>query len=354
MNLCIYVLLLSIWTNTCLNTNKNDVTPATTGAKGLESVETKRDNSRRDPLIIIIGFIITAIFFAYTCFYHHSICNGTPRRKTMKKKNTAAKSSRPSETPVSESKTGGPCGPEKQPMLSTIDKLFRPLSPEKSPIPSSAEKLIRPSNSKQLFRSSQLEKPCRPHGLKKPYKLARAHKPVSQVSSSYPVRPVRPLWPASQRYLARPSKPLCPPCPQNQILPPKPSNLHKLAKPPNHCNLKRSVSIGRAVMLSSPDELAKTCQYYKERCLVCKTFSVPLVHDISEAKKKRARNLSVSSKVKSFCRSCHKVDFRDTAYSNNVGNSVMAYASNDDSDKKTTIICNIRHTDVILKVAPNN
>ncbi|XP_008573419.1 PREDICTED: uncharacterized protein CXorf66 homolog [Galeopterus variegatus] len=351
MKLCFYVLLLPIWANNCLNTNKSDITP-TTGGKNLESMETKRDNSMRDPLTNIIGFMIMAIFFSCTFFWHYCyICNATHKAETMKKKNTAAETSN---MPVSESKTGGWCGPEKQPMLSTIDKLSGPSSPEKSPIPSSAEKSIRPSNSKQLFRSSQLEKPCRPHGLKKPYKLARAHKPVSLVSSSYPVQPVRPLWSASHQYPARPSKPLCPPCPQNQILPPKPSHLQKLAKPPKQHNLKRSVSIGRAVMLSSPDELTKSCQYYEERCRFCKTFSVPLVHDISEAKKKTARNLPVSSEVKSFCRSCHKLDSRDTAYSNNVSDNVMAYASNDDSDTKLTIICNIRNTDVILEGAPNN
>ncbi|KAL2768080.1 uncharacterized protein WCI35_023706, partial [Daubentonia madagascariensis] len=364
--------------------------------KPFESMETKMDNFRRRLLIIIIGVMIIAFVFTCFCFLHFNcMSDDVPKAGMVKKEGIAAKTSRSSKMSFSESKTASLCSPEKQSMLSTIDKLSRPLSAEKSSIPSSAEKLIRPlspekssipssaeklirplspekssipssaeklirssspkksskpSSSKKLFRSSHLEKSYRMRTLKKSYKLSHAPKLVSQVTSD---KPVRTPWPASLQCPARlPSKTPCPPYPQNQILPPKPSRLQKSTKAPRH--LKRSVSIGKAVLLSRP-QLAETCQCYKERCLVCKTFSEPLVNDISEAKKKKAQNLPVSSKVKPFPRSFHKVDSKDDAYHNNVSDSdMMTYNSDDDSDREITIICNMRQNEVIFKGTPDN
>ncbi|XP_012637941.1 uncharacterized protein CXorf66 homolog [Microcebus murinus] len=371
MNLFIYIILLSIWTSNCLNSNQSDVS-STTGAKPLESMETKMDSFRRRLLIIVIGVMIIAFVSTCFCFLHFNcMSDDAPKAGMVKKDGVAAKKSRSSKMSFSESKTASLCSPEKQPMLSTVDrlsrplnaekssipssteKLIRPLSPEKSSIPSSTEKLIsssspkkssKPSSSKKLFRSSHLEKSYRKRSFKKSCKLSHAPKLVSTFNTDKP---------ASLSYPARPpSKTPCPLYPQNQILPPKSSRLQKLAKPPRR--LKRSVSIGKAALLSRP-QLANTCQCYKERCLVCQTFSEPLLNDISETKKKQAQNLPVSSKVKYFPRSFHKVDSRGNTYHDNMSDSdMMTYNSDDDSDREITIICNVSQNEVIFKGTPNN
>ncbi|XP_012520709.1 PREDICTED: uncharacterized protein CXorf66 homolog [Propithecus coquereli] len=354
MNLFIYILLLSIWTYNCLKTNQSDVS-STTGAKPFESMETKMDSFRRRLLIIVIGIMIIAFISTCFCFLHFNcMSDEAPKAGMIKKEGAAAKKSRSSKMSFSESKTASLCNQEKQPMLSTVDRLSRPLSSDNSSIPSSTENLIKssspkklskPSSSKKLFRSSHLEKSYRKRSLKKPCKLSHAPKLVS---------PFSPDKSAGLQYPAKPlSKTPCPPFPQNEILPSKSSRLQKLAKPPRR--LKRSVNIGKAALLSRP-QLANTCQCYEERCLVCKTFSEPLVNDISEAKKKQAQNLPVSSNVKSFPGSFDKVDSRDNTYhDNNMSDSdMMTYNSADDSDREITIICNVRQNEVIFKETPNN
>ncbi|XP_036859511.2 uncharacterized protein CXorf66 homolog [Manis javanica] len=62
-NLFIYVLLLFIWTSSCLNTSQSNES-STKGAKHGELMQTKLDNFR---LIIIIGIMI--IGFGFTCSY---------------------------------------------------------------------------------------------------------------------------------------------------------------------------------------------------------------------------------------------------------------------------------------------
>ncbi|XP_069320282.1 uncharacterized protein CXorf66 homolog [Eulemur rufifrons] len=355
MNLFICILLLSVWTYNCLNTNQSDVS-TTTGAKPLKSMETKMDSFRRRLLIIVIGVMIIAFVSTCLCFlYFNCMSDDASKAGMVKKQGVAAKKSRSSKVSFSASKTASLCRPEKQPMLSTVDRLSRPLHAEKSSITSSAEKLIRPlspekssisSSTEKLVSSSSPKKPSKPSGSKKLFRSYRKHSVKKSCKLSHAPKLVNPFnagKPAILQYPASaPSKTPCPLYPQNQTLPPKPSRRQKLAKPPRH--LKRSVNVGKAVLLSRP-QLANTCQCYEERCLACKTFSEPLVNDISEAKKKQARNLPVSSKVKSFPGSFRKVDFRDNTYRGNMCNSdMMTYNSDDDSDREITIICNIAIT----------
>ncbi|XP_026247981.1 uncharacterized protein CXorf66 homolog [Urocitellus parryii] len=372
----IYVLFLSIWTINCLNTSESDGS-STIGAKQLESMESKMDNFRRHLLIIIIGVMIIAFVFTCFCFLHYNCMNEDAHEAGMDKDECIEdKSAWPSRTSFSESRTENLCSLEKHSMLSSIEKLSGPSSPEKSSIPSSAEKLVRSSGAKKLcrpqskqklirsstheksflpfcaglyLRSSHLEKSCKTYSLEKSYKLAHAHKIVSPVSTSYPDKPVSLPWPASGQSSARLVKSHFLSHPQNQILLSKPLRLRKSVKAPRH--LKRSISIGKTVLVAKP-LLAKTCQCYREKCLVCKTTSETLVH-ISESKKENAGNLFSSSNMKSFTRSFQKVDSKDDVYGDNVSDGdnvtdidMMTYDS-DDSEREIIIICNIRSNHIV-------
>uniref|UniRef100_A0A8C6C3B8 Uncharacterized protein n=1 Tax=Monodon monoceros TaxID=40151 RepID=A0A8C6C3B8_MONMO len=324
MNLFIYVLLLPIWTNTCLNTNQSDE-PSTT-AKHRESMETKLDNFRRHLLIIITGVMIIAFFIPVFAF------------SIITKEGVMAKSSRSSKISFSDSKTVSLCSPEKQSMLSGIDKLSGLSSPGKTSVPPSTEKLIRPLSQ---------EKSCKPSSPKKARKQAHAHNLVNQVSSSYPNKANRPPWLASLQYLVRPTKTPCSPYPQNQSLP-KPSSLQKLTKRHRHPILKRSVSAGRADILSRPQPV-KSCLCYKEKCLVCRAASEFFVNNISEAKK-NSQNPPFPRELKPFSKSFHKIDSRHNALCGNANDSdMMTDYSDGDSDKEITIICNIKCKEVIYK-----
>uniref|UniRef100_A0A8C0I5P7 Uncharacterized protein n=1 Tax=Balaenoptera musculus TaxID=9771 RepID=A0A8C0I5P7_BALMU len=333
MNLFIYVLLLLIWTNTCLNTNQSDE-PSTTGAKHRESMETKMDNFRRHLLIIIIGVMIIA--FVYTCFcflHYYCMSDDAPEAGKVKKEGVMAKSSRSSKISFSDSKTVSLCSPEKQSTLPGIDKLSGLSSPGKASIPTSTEKLIRPLSQ---------EKSRKPSSPKKVFRSSH------QENSSYPSKANRPPWLASLQYLVRPTKTPCPPYPQSQSLP-KPSRLQKLTKRHTHPILKRSVSAGRTDILSRPQPV-KSCLCYKEKCLVCRAASEFFANNISEAKKKNTQNPPFPRELKPFSKSFHKIDSRHNALCGNASDSdMMTYYGDGDSDKEITIICNIKRKEVIYK-----
>ncbi|VCX40687.1 unnamed protein product [Gulo gulo] len=344
MNLFIYVLLLSIWINSCLNTNQSDGS-STTGAKHVEPTEIKMDNFRRRLLVIIIGIMIIAFVFTCFCFLHYNcMSDDAPKAGTLKKEDVTTKSSISSKISFSESNIASPCTLEKQSMLSSIDKLSVSSSPEKSSIPSSAEKVKRSlSPGKQcissstekvkrsprpqkISRSSHPGKLYRTHNLEKPHKQAHAHKLGGQSCSSYPNKAMRLPWP---------------PSPQKQISPPRLSSLQKLTRSSRHRNLKRSVSTGKAGTLPRP-RLIKSCRCYKEKCLVCRNSSEPLVNNISEAKNRNVQNSPSSSEVQFFSKPCRKGDYKDNIlFCGNVSSSDLTYDS-DDSDREITIICNIK------------
>ncbi|XP_023373467.1 uncharacterized protein CXorf66 homolog [Otolemur garnettii] len=359
-------------------------------------METKMESFRRRLLIIVIGVMIIAFVFTCFCFLHFNcMSDDNPKTAVLKKEGMALKTPRSSKTSFSESKTTSLYDPEKQCTLSTLDNLCRPLtpdnssilssveklnmpstpdkssilysteksgalSPEKSPIPSSAEEFIRPSSpqksfkpssSKKQIRSSHLEKSYTLHSLKKSYKVSPSLKRITQVSSFNPNKTVKPAWPANLQYATRSSfETRCSPNPQNAILPYKPSRVHKLAK--THRHLKSPVSTGKIFI----PQLDMTCQCYKGKCLICKTFPEPLVGDISEAKKRKAQNLSGSSKENPFPRSFPQVASWNDADNDNVSDSdLMTYNNtDDDSDREITIICSMRQTEAILESMPNN
>ncbi|XP_004001015.1 uncharacterized protein CXorf66 homolog [Felis catus] len=398
MNLFIYVLLLVIWTNSCLDTNQSYGSP-TTGAKHVESMDAKLDVFRRRLLVITIGIMIIA--FVFTCFsfiHYNCLSDDAPKAETLKKEGVPAKSSTPSsKMSFSESKTASTCSLENQSLLSAIDELssvscpekssktastcslesqslpsvIDELSsvsyPEKSSISSSTKKSVGPSSLEKLcvssstqkfkkpssqrkkrppcsvkkFKSSHLEKPYRTRNLGKPYKPARAHKLVSQATSSYRNKAARPPWPVGLQYAVRPTKPLCPPHPQSRISPPKQSSVQKLTKSPRHCKLKGSVCARSADMLSRP-QLIKLCRRYKERCPVCQS-SEPLISNISEAQNRNAQNPLCPSEAKPCAQSFLKADYRDNVFRGNVSYSDTTTYDSNDSDREVTIICNMKH-----------
>ncbi|XP_043426380.1 uncharacterized protein CXorf66 homolog [Prionailurus bengalensis] len=368
MNLFIYVVLLVIWTNSCLDTNQSYGSP-TTGAKHVESMDAKLDSFRRRLLVITIGIMIIAFVFTCFCFIHYNcLSDDTLKAEMLKKEGVPAKSSTPSsKMSFSESKTASTCSLENQSLPSAIDKLSSVSCPEKSSISSSTKKSVGPSSLEKLcvssstqkfnkpssqrkkrppcsvkkFKSSHLEKPYRTRNLGKPYKPARAHKLVGQATSSYRNKAARPPRPAGLQYAVRPTKPLCPPHPQSRISPPKRSSVQKLTKSPRHRKLKGSVCARSAEMLSRP-QLIKPCRRYKERCLVCQS-SEPLISNISEAQNRNAQNPLCPSEAKPCAQSFLKADYRDNVFRGNVSYSdTMTYDSND-SDREVTIICNMKH-----------
>ncbi|XP_029787077.1 uncharacterized protein CXorf66-like, partial [Suricata suricatta] len=269
----------------------------------------------------------------------------------LKKKRVTAKTARlPSKMSLSDPKTLSPCSPEKQPLLSSIDKLSSVSSPKKSPTPSSAERLSRPSSpqnqctpssipkgikpsdqgkkkpscSDKIFQLFHLGKSNRTGHLGKPYKPARARKLAGQAVSSDPKKAVSPSWPASVQYTVRRILPLCPPHPQNPTSTPKRSCVLTLAQSFRHRELKRSVFGHRADMFFRPQSI-KACRCYKKRCLVCQS-SEPLVNNISEAKNRNAQNPLFASEGKPFTQSFLKADYRDNVFYGNVnGNDIMTY-----------------------------
>lgn len=96
-------------------------------------------------------------------------------------------------------------------------------------------------------------------------------------------------------------------------------------------------------MLPRP-QLAKPCLCYKKRCLACRT-SKSLVK-ISQVKKKNTQKPLFPSEVRPFSKPFHTSDPRDIAFCENVSASDMICDS-DDNDKEITIICNIKHNEVI-------
>uniref|UniRef100_A0A8C9HU50 Chromosome X open reading frame 66 n=1 Tax=Piliocolobus tephrosceles TaxID=591936 RepID=A0A8C9HU50_9PRIM len=360
MNLVICVLLLSIWTNNCMTTNQTNGS-STTGNKTVESMQTKLNDLRRN-LLILVGINIMAFVFICFCYLHYNCLSDDASKAGMvKNKGIAAKLSK---TSFNEAKAASQCSPETQPMLSTVDKLSDSSSSERSPTPSSTEKLIKPSSLQKPSipnSAGKLTRPSKPkrssrssrsENLRKSSHLEKAHKgspeksrkldyACNPASSDKPVRP------------PRLSKPLCSSHPQKQTSPSKPLSPKELAKPPKHFNPKRSVSPGRAALLSN-SKVAETCQSYKKKHLVSKTYK-PLVNDISEAKEKNTQNLYVSSKVKSSPRSFRKLDSRSNAYDDHVNDSdMMSYYSEDDSDKDIIITCDRGYNEFTSEVTLND
>ncbi|KAG8507219.1 putative protein CXorf66 [Galemys pyrenaicus] len=377
MKLLIYVLFLSIWTNSCLNTNQTDE-PPTTVTRHTESMEMKMDSFRRRLLVIVIGIMIIAFVFTCFCFFHYNCM--TEEGEMGKKEDIKGNPSVSTKIPLIDSKAVSPINPEKPLMLLGMEKLprpsiaeksfmhcsaeksNRPSSPGKASIPSSAEKLIRhsssekssiassgeklikppsrdksfkSSNRKKIYKASHLDKKYKKHHVDKFRKTPHTYRPVSPC---YPNKIGRPTSPV------KPTKPLCPPCPQKQTMPKKSSSFQKLTKHPRNRNPKRPGST-----LSNPEVVE--CRCYKENCLVCNTLYKPLIRKTSEAEKKDSQSMSFSNKLKSFSRSFHKADSSDNALMSD--SDVKTYDSNDDSEREITIICNIQHKEIFFKGTQN-
>ncbi|XP_077630250.1 uncharacterized protein CXorf66 homolog [Crocuta crocuta] len=379
MNLCVYVLLLFVWANSCLDTNRSDGSP-TTGAKHFETMDTKLESLRRRLLVITIGIMIIA--FASICFcfiYYNCSADEAPKAGTLKKEGVTAPAARPpSKMSFSDSKTPNPCSREQPSLLSSTHKLSSVSSPEKSSIPSSAERLIRPSSpqhqslspgipkankpssggrkrpscSDKKFQSFHLEKSYRTRHLGKPYQPVRAHRPVGQAASSNPKKAVSPPWPVDVQYVVMPIQSLCPLHPQNHISSPKPSTVQTLTKSLRHRKLKRSVCGRRADMLFRP-QLIKACRCYKRKCLVRRS-SEPLFNSISEAKNRNAQNPLFTNEGKPFTQPFLKADYRDNVFCATANNSDVLTYENDGSDREVTILCNVTGNETIPEGIQDN
>ncbi|XP_004686020.1 PREDICTED: uncharacterized protein CXorf66 homolog [Condylura cristata] len=385
MKLHIYVLFLSIWTISCLNTNQTEAPTTTAVTRHTESMKMKMDSFRRHLLIIVIGIMVIAFAFTCFCFFHYNCAN---EGETGKKEVGTGNPSISTKILVPESKALSPITPEKPLMLLGTDKLCidklgmdklgadklpgpsmaeksnRPSSPEKSAIPSSEEKLIKHSSSeksiqssgemlikpsskdksfkspksKKLYGASHLDNKHKKTHVGKSHKTPQTNKPVSPC---YPNKVTRPLS------SIKPTNPLCPPSPQNQTPALKSSSFQKLSKHPRNSNLKWPGNNSKTDTLS----VVESCRCYKKSCLICHTLYTPLINDIAEAEKKESQNLSFSNKLKSFSRSYYKVDSSDNALMSD--SDTRTYDSNDDSEREITIICNIKHKEITFKGTQN-
>ncbi|KAM5290974.1 uncharacterized protein CXorf66 homolog [Glossophaga mutica] len=81
MNLFIYVLLLSIWTSSCLNTNRSGGSSTTASSTGTKDPDlepttlTKMDDFRKHLHVHIIGITCTAFIILSVCFLHYNCLN---------------------------------------------------------------------------------------------------------------------------------------------------------------------------------------------------------------------------------------------------------------------------------------
>ncbi|KAF6090266.1 secreted glycoprotein, X-linked [Phyllostomus discolor] len=336
MNLFIYVLLLSIWTSTCLNTNQSDGY-STTGDKDLEPTTlSKRDDFKEHLRVHVIGITCTVFIILSFCFLHYNCLNDDFPKAEAIKKCVAAKLSKSSILSLTRYKRDDSCIPEKQPMLSDMDKLSEPSGPEKSSSssenafcpsspenPPSTENFIKPSRPKTASRKSY-----RKHSLSKSHKLAYAHKGSSKICSSFPNRAVRPPSPASLQHPLMPPETPYQNCPQNQILVLKSSSFQKCTKSTRYPNLKRSFSAGMVDTLSK-SQLVNPSQYHKGKGFVCRNTSESFVNDISEAKKRNIQSILFPYRVKSFAKSFNEVDSKDNAFYDNVSDSDKMICDND-------------------------
>lgn len=228
---------------------------------------------------------------------------------------------------------------------SSSENIFRSSSSEKSSKSSNKGKFIKPHGPKRVSRSFHLGKSYRKHSLDKSHELAYSHKLDSYDHSSYPNGAVRKSSTAKPHFPRKSTYPCHPTCPKNQILLTKSSRLKNFTKCPIHRNLKKSVTAGRADMLST-SPLVKSCAHYMGKRPVCSTPE-SLVSDFSEFKNAKAQNPTFPREVKLLSKCFHKVDYRDSAFYGNVK------SSDDDSEKEVTIFCNTRLKEVIVNKTSN-
>ncbi|XP_037676853.1 uncharacterized protein CXorf66 homolog [Choloepus didactylus] len=355
MNLFIYVLFLSIWTNSCFNTNQGNVS-STTGNNPLQSLVARMDNFRRRLLVIIIGIMIVSFAFTCFCFLHYNcVSDDVPRGGGMTTNREIVANS--SKLSLSATKTSSLCSPEKQSLLPSVDKLYGLPSPEKSSIPSSAEKLIRHSSTEKSSLPSSTEKMIRTPSP------GKSSMPSSAEKLSRTPSPEKSSIPSSAEKLIRessPEKPFLPSSAEKSIRQSSPekgfksSNLEKSAR---ETNLKKPYKLASQVCSSYPDKPVRPSRSANPQ-YPARPAKSPHLHSPQNKKfppksscprkhagMKIAENPSFSRELKSYFRFYHKRASMYKEYCNEVSDSdLMTYDSEDDSDGEVTIICNIRVT----------
>ncbi|KAG5193966.1 hypothetical protein JEQ12_020327 [Ovis aries] len=365
MNLLIYVLLLSIWTNSCLDRNESNGSASAVSTHA-ESKQGRIQGIRKYLLIVltvilIIGFIIRCYFF----IQYIRVGEESHRATIVKKEGITEASSTSSKISFTDSKllTADPGNPEKQSVLSSIDKSSGPSSPQKASVPSRAKKLVRPSSQKNPSKSSTPKRELgslpqkklhRTRSPKKAHRRAHAHKHIrsSQVSPSYPNRTITPTWPSSLQCQAKPTK-TSPTYLKSQSVPEQ-SSVAKMTKLQRHRKLKSPASEDSTEILSRPQPV-NFCQCYTEKCLVCSASSELFITHISERNMKHVRVPDFSREPKHFYKSFHKTEPKDNALYGNMNDSHFIICNSDDeSDKEMTIMCNIKCKEAIYNTSQNN
>ncbi|XP_060038707.1 uncharacterized protein CXorf66 homolog [Erinaceus europaeus] len=325
------------------------------------------ENSKKRLLVIVIGVMIIGFVFSCFCLLHYNCMADEVLKSGVIKKDCLITSS--SKIISARSQTNSVYGPENQALLSSFDKFAGFPALEKFSLPTSnIEKLIWLSLEKPFLISSSemfnnplnLEKPSSPkkeyiechllkgHGQKKKsHKSARTRKSArksaqarNSASSPHLKRAAMATLSESGQYLESGQyvdKSTRSSCPLSLTWP---LTVAKLQKWTNRSPLKRS----------DKPKINKPCRCYKEKCLVC-SFSEPLLNDTSEAKENNAQTSLFSSQVQSFSGSIYRVGCEDsvTPYYDISDSDMMAFNSNDESDKEITIICKVNREAIIQK-----
>lgn len=114
----------------------------------------------------------------------------------------------------SKSPTAGPGNPEKQPLLSSIDKSSG-LSKSQKPLYLQVRKVSQALESNKTHPNHQIpksvrinasRKSCIEHAVQKAHRWAHAHKLVDPGQSSYPKKAIKPTWPSSLQCQSSQSK----------------------------------------------------------------------------------------------------------------------------------------------------
>ncbi|XP_028640083.1 uncharacterized protein CXorf66 homolog [Grammomys surdaster] len=270
----------------------------------------------------------------------------------------------------SEQTPGSSC-PDKPPIPNSVAKSIQPASPEKPCIPSNTQKPMKyinieksstscsikqsnrqleskkptkSSNPKRLHKPSHLEKTYKKCCLKKSHNLTNACK-LGNINSSCSDKHVTP-WIAVMKASAKPTTQSSSSVTHKQITPTKPCRIKKPNLPRGHYEVKKSVNRGKA-LLPNPTA-AKTCQHYKDKCLVC-NISGFLLNDLSEAEKKHAGNLYGSMKVKPRLDPFYATGYKYKSYQNSVSNNALKTYDSEDSNAEMIIICDTSHDDITTK-----
>ncbi|XP_050015655.1 uncharacterized protein CXorf66 homolog [Alexandromys fortis] len=382
MKVHIYLLFLSIWTISCLNTNhiNESSTSRTTGmfVKTTVSPEEKMKDFRKHLLDFIIGIMI--ITFTFTCFcllYHNCVVEEVQPPRRLNKENMEAISSWVSKVSACQPDIITEDFLETQPLLLNSDqkaepscqenlsvpndtiKPVEPASLEKPCIPSNPQNAMKCTNTdkssmqcsvktlnkqfdtkrstkssspQRLRKSSSQNKSYKKHSLKKSQKLAHTRK-----LSCSEMQAIQPWLTTVKMPAALVTQP-CLSVSNIQLVSIKPPRRRPNQARGSH-DQKKSMSTGKVVLRGKYSSFS-FCKYYQEKC-----NPEFLLKDLAGPKREHAGNPYVSKTMKPCPKSFYEAEYKyiERVYKykcyKDERNETMKTCEREDSDREIVIIC---------------